>query len=98
MAFGTGRPPVARRRQAIRSKISTRPPYAGVIRDSSGTLYGMTTLGGQGDAGVIFEVSSGGPETVLYAFAGSTDGFPNPYPSSGAPPVRDPAGNHLWAG
>ena len=31
-------------------------PYAGVIRDPAGNLYGTTTSGGQLNAGVVFEI------------------------------------------
>ena len=30
-------------------------PYAGVIRDSAGNLYGTTFYGGTADAGVVFK-------------------------------------------
>ena len=48
-------------------------PYGGVILDSSGNLYGTAWYGGTGDAGVIYEVSAGGVETVLYNFTGAQD-------------------------
>ena len=48
-------------------------PDAGVIRDSTGNLYGTTELGGAG-RGVVFKVDTNGTETVLYAFTGGTDG------------------------
>ena len=34
-------------------------PYAGVIFDQSGNLYGATAFGGSGGAGVVFELSPG---------------------------------------
>jgi uncharacterized repeat protein (TIGR03803 family) len=53
-------------------------PYAGVIRDSTGTLYGTTVLGGsQGinsGAGTVFEIKAAEGETVLYNFTGGADG------------------------
>jgi uncharacterized repeat protein (TIGR03803 family) len=52
-------------------------PYAGVIFDAAGNLYGTTTIGGIHDDGVVFELtpSSGGwTETVLHSFSG-TDGL-----------------------
>ncbi len=52
-------------------------PYAGVIRDSSGNLYG-TTSGGTANAGVVYKVDIAGKETVLYSFTGGADGG-NPY-------------------
>jgi uncharacterized repeat protein (TIGR03803 family) len=47
-------------------------PYAGVVRDSSGNLYGTTWYGGTEDAGVIYKVNTSGQETVLYNFTGPT--------------------------
>jgi len=63
-------------------------PYAGVVRDSAGNLYGDTSAGGTANAGVIYKVNAAGTETVLYAFTGGADGSePNP----GL--IRDSAGN-----
>jgi uncharacterized repeat protein (TIGR02543 family) len=58
-------------------------PYAGLIFDSSGNLYGTTVNGGANVGGTAFEVSPNGgggwAETVLYSFGnGSSDGL-NPY-------------------
>jgi len=69
-------------------------PIAGVIRDEKGNLFGATEGGGDsgcdfgGGCGVVFELDTAGKETVLYIFAGSTDGG---YPEGGL--VRDAAGN-----
>jgi uncharacterized repeat protein (TIGR03803 family) len=49
-------------------------PYAGVIQDQSGNLYGTTAYGGLYAYGVVYEVNSSGVETMLYHFAGNTDG------------------------
>lgn len=64
-------------------------PFGNPTFDSSGNLYGTTSIGGNNDGcgpppygcGVVFKLtpSAGGPwtESVLYAFNGSTDGaFP----------------------
>lgn len=53
-------------------------PYAGLIADSSGNLYGTTENGGANNLGTVFELSptSDGSwnQTVLYSFAGGSDG------------------------
>jgi len=52
-------------------------PYAGVIRDTTGNLYGVTGGGGAFAAGTVFELDNAGKETVLYDFTGGADGgFP----------------------
>jgi uncharacterized repeat protein (TIGR03803 family) len=63
-------------------------PYAGVIADSSGNLYGTTYYGGTGNAGVVYKVTPSFQETVLYSFTGGKDGS-NPY----AGVIADPSGN-----
>jgi uncharacterized repeat protein (TIGR03803 family) len=51
-------------------------PYAGVIRDSNGGLYGTTAYGGAFNHGAIFKISNH-VRTLLYNFTGKTDGsFP----------------------
>ncbi|MGQ0446475.1 MAG: choice-of-anchor tandem repeat GloVer-containing protein [Beijerinckiaceae bacterium] len=49
-------------------------PNAGLIADSSGDLYGTAFGGGLSNSGVVFKLSPGGTETVLYSFRGGTDG------------------------
>jgi uncharacterized repeat protein (TIGR03803 family) len=75
-------------------------PYAGLIEDASGNLYGTTRIGGKLVApkycgatgcGTVFELSPGAgtwTETVLYKFAGDLDGN---YPES--PVAFDANGN-----
>jgi uncharacterized repeat protein (TIGR03803 family) len=64
-------------------------PYAGVIRDSAGNLYGTTYSGGANTYyGTVYEVDTAGSETVLYSFTGGTDGY-NPY----AGVIGDSSGN-----
>lgn len=62
-------------------------PNAGLI-DVNGTLYGTTAQGGDtsckySGCGTVFSVTPSGTETVLYAFAGGTDGL------SPQAPLRD---------
>jgi len=53
-------------------------PYAGLIFDAAGNLYGTTVLGGNRGFGVVFELmhTSNGmwKEKVLHAFTGGKDG------------------------
>ena len=63
-------------------------PYAGVIRDSAGNLYGTTMYGGTAQAGVVYKLDTAGHETVLYSFTGGIDGG---NPSAGV--IGDQAGN-----
>jgi uncharacterized repeat protein (TIGR03803 family) len=63
-------------------------PWAGVVRDSVGNLYGTTLEGGAYGQGTVFEVNSTSQETVLYSFTGGADGC-NPY----AGVTRDSAGD-----
>jgi len=63
-------------------------PYAGLVRDTSGNLYGTTSEGGHSNVGTVFKVTPTGHETVLYSFAGGKDGA-NPF----AGLVRDTKGN-----
>ena len=62
--------------------------YAGVVRDGVGNLYGATYQGGASGLGAVYKVDTTGKETVLYSFAGGSDGG-NPH----AGLVRDSAGN-----
>lgn len=64
-------------------------PYGRLILDAQGNLYGTTYNGGNAcSCGVVFRIDSAGKETVLYAFAGGTDGG---MPVGGL--VRDGKGN-----
>ena len=51
-------------------------PVSGLLRDSSGNLFGTTYDGGTAlnVAGTIFKLSPSGKEKVLYNFTGGTDG------------------------
>jgi uncharacterized repeat protein (TIGR03803 family) len=48
-------------------------PYAGLIMDGAGNLYGTTTEYGASDAGTVFEVKPDGTEVVLYSFGSTGD-------------------------
>jgi uncharacterized repeat protein (TIGR03803 family) len=70
-------------------------PYAGLIRDAAGNLYGTTGLGGATSTcgppygcGVVFKLSPAGAETVLHSF---TDGADGRSPMAGL--IQDAAGN-----
>ena len=64
-------------------------PYAGLVRDSAGNLYGTAISSGAFGWGVVFKVNPSGTETVLHSFGdGSKDGR-TPYGGL----VRDKAGN-----
>lgn len=67
-------------------------PASGPILDQQGNLYGTTSQGGGAGAGTIFQISPDGTETLLYKFAGGTDGI---FPMGGL--VRDPEGNFYGA-
>jgi len=49
-------------------------PYAAVLRDKAGNLYSTTYAGGASGYGVVFKLDTAGNETVLYSFAGGSDG------------------------
>jgi uncharacterized repeat protein (TIGR03803 family) len=55
-------------------------PFAGLVRDKRGNLYGATEYGGDfscdggSGCGTIFKLSPGGKLTVLYTFENRTDG------------------------
>jgi uncharacterized repeat protein (TIGR03803 family) len=63
-------------------------PYAPLVRDAAGNLYGTTQYGGTANLGVVFKLSATGTETVLHSFTGGADGV---YPDGGL--FRDAAGN-----
>jgi uncharacterized repeat protein (TIGR03803 family) len=71
-------------------------PYAPVIGDSAGNLYGTAYAGGTAGLGVVFKLDAAGQYAVLYSFTGTTGEYPN------AGVIRDSAGNlygtTLWGG
>ena len=68
--------------------IDGQNPYAGLIQDASGNLYGTTLYGGTNNLGTVFKVTPAGVETVLYSFGTGTDGQ---YPRAGL--IQDASGN-----
>lgn len=46
-------------------------PWAAVLVDAAGNIYGTTVQGGSAGYGTVFKVDSGGKETVLHSFVGS---------------------------
>jgi uncharacterized repeat protein (TIGR03803 family) len=82
--------------QGERGDANGSEPYANLIFDASGTLYGTTLEGGAYGLGTVFElsprVSGGWIETVLYSFAGSSSGGADgAYPRGSL--IFDAAGN-----
>ena len=63
-------------------------PYAGLVRDASGNLYGITYIGGSAGKGTVFKLDASGHETVLHSFTDRPDGA-SPY----AGLLRDALGN-----
>jgi len=53
-------------------------PYASLVRDSAGNLYGTTAVGGASNFGTVFKLKKTGKEIVLYSFSGGADGA-NPW-------------------
>ena len=76
-------------------------PYAGLIQDAAGNLYGTTLQGGtsnfncfvsQAGCGTVFKVDSTGNETVLYRFC-PNGGLCSDGQSTEAGLIQDTAGN-----
>ena len=67
-------------------------PFAAVILDSAGNLYGTTGYGGSANAGVVYRLDTAGHETVLHSFTGGADGrlaLRRCHPRLSGQPIRD---------
>jgi len=53
-------------------------PYAGVIQETDGNLYGTTEAGGANGDGTVYRITTSGSLTTLYSFTGGNDGA-HPY-------------------
>lgn len=62
-------------------------PEAGLVRDTSGNLYGTTSEGDSMGVGVVFRIDPARIETVLHSFGAEDDGA---FPEAGL--MRDTAG------
>jgi len=51
-------------------------PWAGMIADAAGNLYGTTYSGGASGQGTVFQLDPSGTQTVLYSFTGGNDASP----------------------
>ena len=48
-------------------------PYGGLVQAADSTLYGTTYQDGANGTGTVFELTTGGTETVLYSFCSQTN-------------------------
>lgn len=62
-------------------------PWASLLRDSAGNLYGTTVDGGSGGLGTIFKFDAAGTVTLLHSFVGTDGAYPY------GPVIRDSKGN-----
>jgi uncharacterized repeat protein (TIGR03803 family) len=71
-------------------------PYAGLLIDGAGNLYGVAAGGQPGVGyGIFFKVDPSGKETVLYNFAAGQSGFVTAMDSAGNFYGAAPAGGNL---
>jgi uncharacterized repeat protein (TIGR03803 family) len=63
-------------------------PFAGLIADKDGNLFGTTVVGGSAGEGTVFKLAPDGTETILHSFPGGDDGYS---PEGGL--IADVAGN-----
>jgi len=72
----------------FKESVEGTNPAGAVVRDSAGTMYGVTTNGGPTGLGIVYSLDTAGREAVLYSFTGVADGARPKYGLA-----RDPAGN-----
>lgn len=63
-------------------------PFAGLTQDKDGNFYGAASTGGASGYGAIYKIAPDGTYTVLYSFAGGSDGA-----SPLSAPILDRHGN-----
>jgi len=80
--FATGNPASAQVETVLYSFGNTATdaayPYAGLVSDTAGSLYGTTLYGGANNDGTVFELTKAGGhwmEKILHSFGSSGDGF-----------------------
>jgi uncharacterized repeat protein (TIGR03803 family) len=67
-------------------------PWAGLVLDSSGNLYGTTTAGGSANQGTVFKIpTAGGTLTVLHNFSDGTVTDDGAFPTASL--ILDSSGN-----
>jgi uncharacterized repeat protein (TIGR03803 family) len=54
--------------------VDAEEPYGTLVQGTDGDFYGVTQEGGTNYEGAVFKITPAGAETVLYSFAGGTDG------------------------
>jgi uncharacterized repeat protein (TIGR03803 family) len=54
-------------------------PWAGLVFDNSGNLYGTAPSGGTSGYGVVFEITSTGAYSTIHNFSGGISDGANPY-------------------
>lgn len=68
-------------------------PYAGLVLDAAGNLYGATTVGGPGDGGTVFQLSPNGQDWIYQPICTFTRQLGELAGGPVATLVRDTAGN-----
>jgi uncharacterized repeat protein (TIGR03803 family) len=49
-------------------------PYGSLVQGTDGNFYGTTQQGGATGAGIVFNITPSGTETILWSFGGGSDG------------------------